>query len=487
MKLLAMDIGASGGRAIMGELGGGRLTLSEIHRFRNETVERHGHRHWDVERLRSELLAALRKAGPEPESVGIDTWGVDYGYVGREGEVMEPPFAYRDTRTTAVIDDVHRVIPRQQLYEITGLQFLPFNTIYQMAEDVRSRPDVLAEADRMLMMPELLSYLLTGRYAAEYTIASTSGLLDARTRTWSEELLEAVGLPPRLFTEVSAPGAHRAEIRADIAAETGCRAVVICPACHDTASAVAATPLEGAGDMYISSGTWSLAGMEVDEPIVTEGARAANFTNEGGVGGKIRFLKNVMGLWLVQELQRVWAVRGGQVGFSEIVEAARAAGPFGALVNPNLRRFLAPADMEAEIGSECRRTGQAAPEGVGPLARCVFESLAFAYRESLEQLQELTGRRVGRVHIVGGGVQNKLLCQMTADACGVRVCAGPVEATAIGNVLVQAIALGAVAELGEARRIVSATFAPEEYVPQDTAAWEAGWERYRALGAAAGD
>jgi len=477
MKLLAIDIGASSGRGILGELDNGRLTLSEVHRFENHPVEVDGHKHWDIDGLRGELLTALKHADPDIESVGIDTWGVDYGYVSKDGEVIGLPFAYRDDRTIPMVDEVHGRIPFERLYEITGIQFMRLNTIYQMADDVKNRPGVVADADRVLMMPELLSFLLTGKHAAEYSIASTSALLDARERTWSDEVLEAVGMPRSLFTDISPPGGFSA----GLLPETGRTATVICPGCHDTASAVAATPLAGDGAMYISSGTWSLAGMELAEPILTPEARTANFTNEGGVAGTIRFLKNVMGLWIIQECQRLWSEAGNGLGFGDICDAADTAPPFVALVNANAERFLAPKDMLAEIRAECERTGQPAPQGVGPTARCVFESLAMAYRECLEQLRRLTGQSIDRIHIVGGGVQNKLLCQMTADACAVPVLAGPVEATAIGNLLVQAIALGAVSDLAAARHIVRTTFPLDEYTPQDQAAWARAWKRYQDL------
>jgi rhamnulokinase len=477
MKLLAMDLGASSGRAMQGDLRGEALSLSEVHRFTNEPIEKDGHKHWDLDRLHRELLTALNHADPDVESVGIDTWGVDYGYVGPDGEVIGLPFAYRDERTVPRVDAVHERIPFDRLYAITGIQFMRINTVYQVADDAANRPDVLDAAERLLMMPELLSYLLTGEYAAEYSIASTSALLDARARAWSDEVLDAVGVPRRLFCGVSPPGAFRAELRPEL----GRRAALICPGCHDTASAVAACPLQGPDAMYISSGTWSLVGMELPEPILTDAARNANFTNEGGVAGTVRFLKNVMGLWIIQACRRRWAEAGTELGFGDICDRAEAAPPFAALIDPNAERFLAPQDMVAEVGAECERTGQPAPEGVGSTARCVFESLALAYRECLETLRELTGRRIDRIHVVGGGVQNALLCQMTANACGVPVSAGPVEATAVGNLLVQALALGAVADLPAARAIVRRTFPVEEYSPEDPAAWAAARERYRAL------
>jgi rhamnulokinase len=464
MKLLAIDIGASSGRGILGELNGGKLTLSEVHRFENHPVEIDGHKLWDIDGLREELLACLRNA-PDAQSVGIDTWGVDYGYIGADGAVIGTPFAYRDDRTIPMVDAVHGRIPFDRLYEISGIQFMRLNSIYQFADDVASRPDVLDRAERMLFMPDLLAYLLTGAPATEYSIASTSGVLDCCARDWSDEILDALGYPRRLLGETVQPGTHRAALRPAIAAETGCSATVISPAGHDTASAVVAAPLADANSMYISSGTWSLAGMDLAEPILTPEAREANFTNEGGVGGTIRFLKNVMGLWLIQELRRIWAAEDNALTFAEICEEAEQAPAAVSLFDANHESLLAPADMRAAIQELCRESGQPVPEGIGPLARSVFESLATAYRDCLEQIQRLTGRTVERIHVVGGGVQNKLLCQMTADACGVPVYGGPVEATAIGNLLVQAIALGAVSDITEARSIVRTTFPLDEYSP----------------------
>ena len=481
MKLLAIDIGASSGRAILGELDGGKLSMREVHRFKNGMIDKDGHKYWNIDALRLELLACLRSADDDVDAIGIDTWGVDYGYVGKDGEVMGLPFAYRDDRNVPMVGEVHDIVGKDWLTNLNGLQVMQFNTVYQVAEDVKSRPEVLAGAERLQMMPELLGYLLTGAFSAEYSIASTTGLIDAKTRTWSDELMEKLSIPRRLFTDISAPGEFQADLRPGVAEATGCRGRLIAVAGHDTASAVAATPLEGPGAMYVSSGTWSLAGVELDEPCLTDAARAANFTNEGGVNNKIRFLKNVMGLWLVQELQRNWAEAGNELGFGEICEEAAKAPAFTAIVDPNNQRFIAPDNMEEAIQAECRRTGQPAPEGVGPLARCVFESLALAYRQCRETLQSVTGQSLDRLHIVGGGVQNKLLCQMAADACGVPVYAGPVEATAIGNLLVQAISLGALADLHAAREVVKATFPLDEYAPKDPDAWQEAWERFQKL------
>ncbi|MFH1732745.1 MAG: rhamnulokinase family protein [Planctomycetota bacterium] len=484
MKLLAIDVGASSGRAIQAELDGGRLSMKEVHRFKNGMIEVDGHKHWDIDALRGELIAALTKADDDVVSLGIDTWGVDYGYV-KDGEPMGLPFAYRDDRTQPMVDAVHHAVGKDWLFSVNGLQVMPFNTIYQVADDVMSRPEVMAEAGRMQLMPDLLGCLLTGEYSAEYSIASTSGLIDARTRDWSDELLDKLDAPRHLFGEISMPGGFSAPLKKEIADATGSGAKLVLAAGHDTADAVAATPMDDSSRaMYISSGTWSLAGVELDEPCITDAARDANFTNEGGVDNKIRFLKNVMGLWLVQELQRIWAEGGDELGFGEICGEAKKAPAFVSLVNPQNQRFMAPKNMEKEIQAECKRTGQPVPEGVGPLARCVFESLALAYRQCRETIQQVTGRKLGCVHIVGGGVQNKLLCQMSADACGVPVYAGPVEATAIGNLLVQAISLGAIADLHAAREVVKATFPLDEYAPQDQGAWQAAWERFQKLPAA---
>ncbi len=481
MKLLAIDIGASGGRAVLGDFSTPQLRLSEVYRFPNSFVEVRGHKHWDILRLLRETKECLRRAGPDVVSMGIDTWGVDYGYVGADGDLMGLPFAYRDARTANAIERVHEKIPVSKLYSITGIQHLPFNTIYQIADDVAARPWLVERSHKLLMMPELLSYLLTGECVAEYTNASTTALLDASKRCWSDEVLETIGFPGDRLARIVQPGEVQVPLAREIAQETGSQTRLVYPACHDTGSAVAAVPAQGEDWVYISSGTWSLMGMELPTPILTEEASAHNFTNEGGVAGTIRFLSNVMGLWIIQELRRGWVREDRDLGFSIICGKAEAAPAFGSLINPDHPSFMAPDDMGEAIANFCQHTGQPVPEGVGPLARCVFESLALAYARVLGQLRDVTGRTVERLYVVGGGSQNALLCQMTADACQLPLSAGPAEATALGNLLMQAIVQGDLSNMLQGRRLIAFSFPPVEYFPAQAERWEETTDRFERL------
>ncbi len=480
MKLLAIDIGASGGKAVAGEFKSGTLESAEVRRFPNSIVEIHGRRHWDILRLFEEVKECLR-AVPDAESVGIDTWAVDYGYIGADGDLVGLPFAYRDSRTEHSIPIVHDRIPRDELYSLTGIQFLPFNTVYQIAEDVLSRPWIVDNAHRLLMIPELLGYLLTGRPVAEYTNASTTGFLDVRNRSWSVEILNRIGFPHDLLPGIVQPGETSVDLAPAIAGETGCSAKLTFPACHDTACAVAAVPAmhrpEGAW-AFISSGTWSLVGMETRSPIVTDEARDANFTNEGGIDGTIRFLTNVTGFWLIEELRRAWARDGQDVGFETIVTEAEKAPWFKSLINPDHPSFAAPDDMRVAIRRFCEETDQTVPKGIGPLSRCVFESLAFAYRRKIRRLGRLTGESIDRIHVVGGGARNALVCQMTADACGIPVIAGPAEATATGNLLVQAVSAGVVSNTEEGRRIIADSFDLRAYHPTMSQSWDYAADKF---------
>ncbi len=483
MKLLAIDIGASGGRAVLGEFRDEKLLVSELRRFPNGTVDIQGRKYWDILRLFEEVKECLKDAG-DVGSLGIDTWGVDYGYIGRSGELLGIPFAYRDSRTEKSVPRVHEKISREELYKLTGIQFLPFNTIYQVADDLVKRPWLVEKADRLLMIPDLMGFLLTGERLSEYTIASTTELLDVRTREWSAEILEKIGFPGDKLGKPVHPGVEMVSLTDRIVAETGCRAKLICVAGHDTASAVAAIPMEeaAAGNAaYISSGTWSLVGTELRDPIVSSAAREANFTNEGGVGGTIRFLSNVTGLWLIEELRRMWATEGKEVDFETILREAGKAPRFKSIVNPDHQSFIAPDDMRVAIREFCRATGQTVPKGIGPLSRCVFESFACAYRRKIRQLEEITGRAIERIHVVGGGSRNRLLCQMTADACGVKLIAGPAEATALGNLLVQALRNGLINSIDRGRDVVRTSFPLGEYTPRESDLWQPVAERFEEL------
>ncbi len=456
MKFLAVDIGASSGRTIVGTVDRQSIDLHETYRFENGMTELGGERHWDADALIGEVKKGIAQSG-KVDGIGIDTWGVDYGLIGADGRLLEQPFAYRDARHETAMPEVYKRIPKERLYRITGLQEMPFNTIFQVMAEKLNRPEMLERAEHLLFMPQLLSYFLTGVPAAEYTICSTSGLIDARTRDWSSTLMETLGLPRWIFGTVQMPGTQ---------AGTYQGTPVYLPGGHDTASAVAAVPAtEGGNWAYISSGTWSLIGAELDEPVLTDDAVAADFTNEGGIGGKIRFLKNVNGLWLIQECRRIWAEQGNELSFAAIAaEAAKTTG-FTSTVDPNHPRFMAAENMVAELKAACVESGQAVPESIGEIARCCYVSLAQAYRKQLDVLSGVTGKSYERLHIVGGGSQAELLNQLTADSCGIPVVTGPVEATAIGNICVQAMANGLFGSLDEIREVIAKSFPVKTYRP----------------------
>ncbi len=418
VTVAAADLGASGGRVMTGRVGPGSLRLGEAHRFGNEPVRVLGTLHWDILRLYADLLDGLRTAarGADLASVGIDSWGVDYGLLGADGELLGNPVHYRDGRTDGVADEVAARVGAAGLYAVTGIQQLPFNTIYQLT--AAARAGQLDGAQTMLLIPDLLAYWLTGETGAELTNASTTQLLDARAQSWADGLIRAAGLPGRLFPPLRRPGSIIGVLRR----EPGLPAVpVIAVGSHDTASAVVAVPAEGRDFGYISSGTWSLVGMELDAPVLTEASRAANFTNEAGVDGTVRYLRNVMGLWLLQESVRGWAGAGPPVDLPGLLGAAAQQPPLVTVVDPDDPVFLPPGDMPARIAVAARRTGQPVPDGPAALVRCILDSLALAYRRALRQVQELSGRQIAVVHVVGGGSRNDLLLQLTADACGLPV------------------------------------------------------------------
>lgn len=457
MKFLAVDIGASSGRTIVGDIEGGRITLNETYRFPNGMVDIDGEKHWDVESLLSEVKKGIAASG-DVDGIGIDTWGVDYGIIGADGKLVEQPFAYRDSRHEPIPAEVYKTIPKVRLYRINGIQEMSINTIFQLMWDRLNRPELLDNARHILMMPQLLTYLLTGEATAEYTICSTSGLLDASGRDWADELLDLVGVSREQLGEIKLPGAAAGSYQGT---------PVYLPGGHDTASAVAAVPAIGEGDWaYVSSGTWSLIGAELEQPILTPHAVQANFTNEGGVDGSIRFLKNINGLWLIQECRRIWAEQGNKLDYAAIAAEA-AKSDFASTIDPNDSRFMAPKDMVHELQEACRESGQAVPESVGEVARCCYLSLAQAYREQLDLLAEVTGKSFQRLHVVGGGCQVDLLNQLTADYCGIPVVTGPVEATALGNICLQAMANGVFASLDEVRMLIAHSFPVTIYQPND--------------------
>ena len=458
----AVDLGASSGRVMLGSVGRDTLELREVHRFPNEPVRLPDGLHWDAVRLYREVLAGLREAArlePEIASVGVDTWGVDFALLDADGSLIGEPFHYRDGRGGRAVDRVHALVPPDELYARTGLQFLPFNTLYQLVA-ARGTP-ALEAARSMVLMPDLIAYWLSGTVATEATNASTTGLFDVRRHTWDTALIERLELPGTIFGPIRSAGETLGPVRDDVRTETdlGPDASVVLVGSHDTASAVAGVPAEPDSDFaYIACGTWGLVGVELADPVLTPESRAANFTNELGVDGRVRYLRNVMGLWLLQESIRTWEREGDGVDLASLLAAAGRLAPGGPIVDPSDSTFLAPEDMPAAISAACAARGLPAPRSRAELVRCILDSLAVAFARSVHDAGSLSGRTVRVIHMVGGGARNELLCQLTADAAEMPVLAGPVEATALGNVLVQARASGVIeGGLEVLRELVRAT------------------------------
>jgi len=490
-QLLAFDLGAESGRAILGHLDESRLELEELHRFPTGVTPVLGRLYWDVLRFFDEIQTGLRAAARHPDlgSVGIDTWGVDYGLLSPDGAMLDNPRNYRDPRTAGVMERGLARISRERIFAATGLQFMPINTLWQLLSMREEASPQLAAAQSFLMIPDLLHYFLTGVQAGEFTNATTTQFYDPRQRCWSTELFDAFGLPSHILPEIIEPGTRLGLIRDDVATPCGVTGIpVVVPATHDTGSAVAAVPAQNKDFAYISSGTWSLMGAELAEPNLSDAALRYNFTNEGGVGGTFRFLKNIMGLWLVQETRRTWQAEGRQHSYAKLTAAARQSPAFGPLIDPDDARFLPPGDMAGRLLSFCIETGQRPPETDGAVIRCILESLALKYRWVLERLEEVLCRRLDPIHIVGGGIQNELLCQLTADATDRPVLAGPAEATAIGNLLVQALGLGWLGSVADIRQVVHASFAPRAYEPSgDRERWDEAFHRFCQLLPASND
>jgi len=482
---LAFDLGASSGRAILGRFDGAKLHLEEVHRFSNGPVQLLDHLHWDVLGLFASITTGMSKCALEQkqlDGIGIDTWGVDYGLLSPAGELLGLPFHYRDVRTRGMMAEALRRAGREDIYARTGIQFMELNTLYQLLSVATTDRSLLDATDRLLFMPDLLAYWLTGKKQSEHSIASTSQLYDVAGGCWATDLMSKLGLPGEIMPPVSQPGSVVGDVGTAIIEKTGLRATrVLAPACHDTGSAVAAVPAHGDDWAYISSGTWSLVGVELAEPIRTPEALAENFTNEGGVAGSVRFLKNVAGLWLVQECKRMWENQGDSVSFERLAEMAARAPERACFVDPDDPRFAEPGDMPRRIQDYCAATGQSVPQTQGGIVRCALESLALKYRKNLTLVERLTGRSVKVVHIVGGGVNNELLCQLTADVSGRPVVAGPAEATAAGNVMIQALACGRVSSLDEARRVIAESTQLRHHEPRQPAAWDEANQRFERI------
>ncbi len=480
---LGFDLGASSGRAMLGTLEDNKLKLTEIHRFVNQMQLINGHYFWNIFSLFNELKTGLKKCikehGIQPESIGIDTWGVDFVHLNKEGLILSLPFAYRDSRTNTSMNDLFQIVPREDVYAKTGIQFMQFNSLFQLFSMVKDASSLLEITDSILFMPDALNYLFSGVKKSEFSIASTSQMLIPGTCRWDYELIEKVGIPKNILQDIVLPGTVLGAIQNDIADETGSKSIpVIAVAGHDTGSAIVSVPSTLTNFAYISSGTWSLVGIESQQPIISEQVFQANFTNEGGVEGTTRFLKNIMGMWLIQETQRIWAEQGTEYSWPDMVELARKAEPFKFLLNPDDSVFLNPKNMPDAITDFCNRTSQGTPQTHGEVIRCIYDSLALKYRYTLEQIRDVSDQPIEVIHIIGGGANNHFLNQLTADATGLQVVAGPTEATVIGNILMQAKALGYVGSLNDIRQIIADSFELIHFIPSVDLDWDEAYNRF---------
>jgi rhamnulokinase len=474
---LAIDLGAESGRTIVGTLDDCHLTLNETHRFSNRPVRLSDGLHWDVLQLWSDIKAGISTSATQFEkkldSMGFDTWGVDFALLDKNRSLLSNPFHYRDARTDGMLDQAFKLMPRETLFANTGIQFMQINTLYQLLAMVIQRSPLFDVAETFLTIPDLFNYWLCGEITNEFTNATTTQCFDPRKRDWATTILNTFNIPARLFGPVTDPGTQIGTLLPNVAEETGAAtSPVIVPACHDTGSAVVAVPAQNQDFAWLSSGTWSIMGAEVREPSLNEKALEYNFTNEGGVFGTWRLSKNIMGLWLVQECRREWSM-----SYDELTQLATQAAPFLAVIDPDDASFLHPGGMPEKIREFCSRTHQTIPQTKGEIIRVVLESLALKYRLVLEKLENLTGKHLDPLHIIGGGTKNKLLDQFTADSTRREVVTGPIEATAIGNILMQAITLGHITDLSEARNVVRLSFSPEIYQPVQSARWDEAYEK----------
>jgi rhamnulokinase len=484
VNVLAFDLGASSGRAVLGKLEGETLSMKEIHRFPNDPVQVGNHLHWDILRLWHELKQGLiktRQQSPgEVQSLGIDSWAVDFGLLASNGELLGNPYHYRDNQTGGIMQEVWQEVTRAEIFQRTGIQFLPFNTIYQLYALKKAGSPLLEKAETLLLIPELLRYWLTGQKLSEWTNASTTQLFSAGPPVWDSALIQRLQLPARLFAPTVAPGTITGQLLHSVGAEVNLGALpVIAVGEHDTASAVAAVPAGDEPFAYLSCGTWSLIGTEVKSPVLGERALEFNVTNERGVANTFRLLKNVTGLWLTQECHRAWQKAGQPIAYTEEAGLVEAVPAFRSFIDPDHAMFGSPSDMPTQVQAYCRQTGQAVPGSPGELLRCIYESLALKYRLVLEQIEELSEQRFTTLHMVGGGIQNKWLCQATANATGRTVQAGPQEASAIGNLLIQYMALGLFENLAQARSVVRKSFQPQAYYPESAQEWDKAYQAFR--------
>jgi rhamnulokinase len=482
---LAVDLGAGSGRVVAGIYNGTRLELVELNRFPNDPVKQPDGWHWNFDGLfahtKHGIALAAKKFGDAVVSVGVDAWGVDYGLLDADGKLLCAPFQYRDSRTEGMQEEAFRRMPRMEIYQRTGIQFMFFNTLFQLLAETKS-PARLGAAQRLLFMPDLIHYFLTGIGVSEKSIASTSQLLTPHTQEWERDVIKAMGLPERIFGKLVDAGTALGELQSGVAAETGAKKLrVIAPAGHDTASAVVGVPAEEPEPVFLSSGTWSLMGRELNRPVISEASYQATFSNEGGVFGTTRFLKNIAGMWLLQETKRVWDAAGKSAGYSDLIARAEKSPPFAALIDPDATGFQAPANMVDAVAAFCRQSGQMAPADPGACTRMILESLALKYRFVKESLAQVTGKPIDRIYVVGGGSQNQLLNQFTADALNCTVVAGPVEATSIGNIIMQLYALGEIHSLTDGRALVRGSFETKTFKPKNPGAWDDAYARFQTI------
>jgi sugar (pentulose or hexulose) kinase len=483
-QYIAVDLGAESGRIMLGTVTGKKLGLEEVYRFSNGPIKEDLSLRWDFDKLFSEVKTgitnAIEQSDGEVSGVGVDSWGVDYGLVGEDGALIENPYHYRDSRTHGMLERAFELMDKRDIYENSGVQFMQINTAYQLLSMRLANPDVLARAKRLLFMADLVSYFLCGRGYAEYSLASTSGLMDMRNGRWSKEIFGKLDLPMEIMPEVVKPGTIVGKLKNELCREFGCEPIdIIAVGSHDTASAVAAVPAEAENWAYLSSGTWSLMGVETPEAIINDKSLKHSFTNEGGVQNTIRFLKNITGLWLLQECRRQWQREGVDLSYADLSAMAEGAKAFAGYIDPDCSGFLPPGDMPARVNNYLAETGQKMINDKGQMARVILESLAFKYRTVAEAIEDIAEKPVEILHIVGGGIRNELLCQFTANAVGRKVITGPIEATAAGNILMQAKAAGQVKSLAELREIVRNSFELKEYEPQDSGLWDKQYERIK--------
>ena len=481
-RVLAFDFGASSGRAILGIFDGEKIELQEVHRFSNDPVKINGTVYWDVQRLFFEIKQGILKAKEAGgfDSIGIDTWGVDFGLLRKDGTLVENPVHYRDARNDGMVEKATEYMSKERMYDITGIQFMDFNTIFQLLSLKENRPNILEEADKLLFMPDLLNYMLSGVKSTEFSIATTSQMVDLKTNNWSEEILDTFGINKNILTDIAPTGAVIGQLSDEICEELGvAKADIVSVAAHDTQSAITATPCEFDDFAFISCGTWSLFGTEVKEPIINEASKKLNVTNEGGYDYTTAFLKNICGLWLIQESRRQWIREGKEYSYAELEKLALECEPFKCFIDPDAPEFAPMGNLPRRVKEYCEKTGQYVPQTVGEIIRCIYESLALKYRYTFDGIKECTGKDYDRIHVMGGGTKDKLLLQMTAQSCNVNVYGGPIEATALGNVAIQLMSTGAIKNIKEARKIIAKGENLKLYEPKDNEEWEKAYEDFK--------